>query len=337
MKGYNKKYHSVVAAVGGRMIDRTKTFLDCGFNIVIEDEIPTNIKTVGDFSTVVNDTAREIIDISKVKNKPIGILYSGGLDSTCVVAAFLRQGATITVIYSEASIKENPVFYDEVLRNNNQVIHHLGNPYVFLRDNKDNYIFVTGECGGNIMGTPRPYGHAVSYKLTEYGNVMKNANAFYHLDDELKAMYLLLYEKSPVPLKTNYDALWWTIFVLKRQWIKYRIRIWAGVLCEDFFNFFMTDNFQMWALTNDVTVKCPDFNFKNWKMPMKDYIYSYCPYKEASYDIPKRRSSSLTYDNLSDHNRAILFKPRTIVFLDRKEEENVLDNLRIRELDINMF
>lgn len=332
---YNQDYKPLMEYTGSPIVDRTKTFTDCGYNIVIEDEIPTNIRTVGDFSTIVNDTAISIINLSKTKNKPIAILYSGGMDSTCVTAAFLKHGATITLLYSDASIEENIVFYNEVLKDNQQIIHQHGNPLLFVHDNKDDYIFVTGECGAHLMGTINwsKYGGREIEDESIIGAdetaayIFKNTNPYFNIPDEIKTKLMMIYDKSPVTLKTNYDAQWWAIFALKWQFVKYRAQLWVGHLCEDLINFFMTDDFQMWALTNDVTVKCPNYDWKKYKMPIRQYIYDYFPNEEASILMPKRMSMERTYTNLSLWNRFVLANPKKIAFTTLQEKLSVRNRL----------
>ena len=307
-KYYNEKYRNLNAYTGCCMIDRTNTLKDCGYtNIVIEQSIPSVLHSVGDFSSVCDNTAFDIVTQSNNKSIPIAVTYSGGLDSTAVICALLKQGADILVLGSNESIKENPEFYNDVLVNNKQITLNIDNPLLFLNQHPNDYIYVTGECGAHIMGTTR---------FEESDDISDNTQIYHGISEDVKKYYFEVLDKCPVSIKTDYDARWWAIFALKWQFVKNRHHLWCGKICENLFNFYMTDEFQMWALNNDYSVKCPDFKWKNYKMPMRDYIYSYYPNRASSYDLPKRPSIELTYKHLNYNMSFILSNPKRIVRLD---------------------
>lgn len=301
---YNPKYSELSSYLGATIIDRTRTLLDCGYpNIIIQDEIPAVVVNPGDFSLVMDNRAKQLIAEATKINKPIAVMYSGGLDSTAVVCAMLKHGATITVVGSESSIDENITFYQDVLLNNPQVLLQLENPLVFLRDNCDNYLFATGECGAHIMGTIN-WAKYISVDAVDptvisandaVEEIFKSTEFYQGIPDDPKKYLFQVLDKCPVPIKTNYDALWFSIFALKWQFVQYRFHMWVGKLCPNLHHFYMSDPFQHWALFNDVHVKCPGFKWTNYKMPIREYIYAYYPNLAASIDMPKRASLMRTY------------------------------------------
>lgn len=292
------------------IIDRTDTINE--FDTHIVSKIPTDIVYQGDFASVADATS--LLEY----NLPIAIMYSGGIDSTCVVCAFLKNtNHKLLILGSEASIQENPDFYNEVLLNNDRIELNIGNPLLFLQQNCDKYHFVTGECGAHIMGTINIVGSVESdgvVEMTESAiNNMKSAELYVGLSERLKSLFFKIAEKSPIQFKTNYDAMWWIIFALKWQFVQYRIQMYADRLCPHFTNFFMTDSWQHWALSNDVTVKCPNYNWKSYKMPMRDYIYSYWP-NQYAYTQRKVKSIELTYNSLSLSGKYIVKDDKTIKY-----------------------
>ena len=301
---YNPKYDELSKYLGATVIDRTHTLLDCGYpNIIIKDEIPQTVVNPGDFSSVMDARAQELIAESVRLDKPIAVMYSGGLDSTAVACAFLKHGATITVVGSASSIDENINFYQEVLLNNPRVTLKMDNPLVFLRDNSDSYLFATGECGAHIMGTIN-WAKYISRDMTDTSVIsadetaeamFKSTDFYVSIPDNPKKYLLQVLDKCPVPIKTNYDALWFSIFALKWQFVQYRFHMWVGKLCPNLHHFYMSEAFQHWSLYNDVHVKCPGFKWTNYKMPIREYIYAYFPNKEASLHMPKRASLMRTY------------------------------------------
>lgn len=338
---YTQQYKTTVLNyISAVMVDRTRTLTDCGFsNIIIESEIPSIITDPGDFSGVVDRAAQAIIKRSAEENKPIAIMYSGGMDSTCVTSALLKNGASIKIVGSQASIEENPVFYAEVLINNSSVSLEIGNPLLYLLDHSDEHLFITGECGAHLMGT---------INWTKYGgreienvdaieadhlaaDIFRNPTPYFNIPDDTKQLLLKVLDKAPRTFHTNYDAQWWAIYALKWQFVAYRTQLWIGKCCPNLINFFMNDEFQHWALSNDVRVKCPNYEWRNYKMPIRDYIYSYFPNNAASYDLPKRASMDKTYSQLSLRGRFVLDCPTRVGFMrmtDSKRCRSILTQTR---------
>ena len=304
--------------LGATIVDRSKTLPAIVYsNIIIEDELPTETINSIDFHHIVNNEVSKIHSRSIIEKKPIVIMYSGGLDSTCVACGFLKAGIGIKIVGSQASIDENPTFYNEVLLNNQLVTFDMENPLLFMKNNIDNYLFVTGECGAHIMGT-------VSWKDTtdinkicekhEYlsDSIFNYPSTYHDCNPIMKKQLIEIICKSPKNIKTAYDAHWWLIFVLKWQYVSNRLQMHIDESTSNLINFYMSRDFQNWAVCNDVDVKCPNSNWKNYKMPMKDYIFSYTHNKESSYDIPPRASIERTYPDLNIKGKYVSYDPKKV-------------------------
>lgn len=325
-EGYADKYkRTLMSYLSALPVDRTGAIQDFGFkNIVVEQPFPKLLVNPGDFSGIMDRRAAEIIARSVREQKPIAVLYSGGLDSTAVCCALLKAGATITIAASLASVEENPSFYVDVLCRNKFVKREIGNPLAFLRERSDDFIFVTGECGAHLMGSINWHKFGgrdadikdeIAADETAAG-VFRNTEPYFNLPEQIRAMLMPTLERAPIPIRTNYDAMWWSIFALKWQYVSYRIQMWIGKLVPTLENFFMNNEFQCWAMLNDVRVKCPDFQWRNYKMPIRDYIFAYHGKRSSSYDMPKRASMNLTYYNLSINGVFVLAAPKRLRFLD---------------------
>jgi len=320
------------------MVDRTRTILDCGYpNIQILNEIPSSPINPGDFSAVVDRTASALVNRSITENLPIAILYSGGMDSTCVVSAFLKAGALITIVGSQASIDENLIFYNEVLKDNPLVTIKIDNPLLRLRNESLNYIWVTGECGAHLMGTINwtKYGGREMENIDAIeadhlaSSIFKNPEPYFNLPVDVKTYLLKVMDKAPVSFRSNYDAQWWAIFALKYQFVQFRTQLWVGKICPTLVNFFMNDEFQHWAITHDSAEKCPDFEWRNYKMPIRDYIFHFCHLREASYELPKRASFERTYNKLKLMDSFVLAKPLEVGWVTATAKVEVERNLHI--------
>ena len=334
------RFDELMSYTSAPIVDRTRVLQPSYLpNIVIESEIPSVVKDPGDFDSVTDRRALEIMVYSASRAKPIAVLYSGGMDSTCVAAAFLKAGARILIVGSDASIKENPRFYNEILLNNDMVRVEIGNPLRFLRDNKESYTFVSGECGAHLMGTINwtKYGgreiEAIDSIEADHlaAGIFKSTKLFHNIPDNIADLLRLTLDKSPVEFKTNYDAQWWSIYALKWQFVSYRIQMFIGTICPHFFNFFMSNDYEHWALFNDVTVKCPDFEWRNYKMPIRDYIYEFSHLRSASYEMPKRISIERTYGQLRLGDTFVIDNPKEVGFTTMSSKTSVVDNLRSRD------
>jgi len=318
------KSYNFFAYLGSQFVDRTGTIVDPRVpNIVVDQAIPNVAVDPGSFESVTDAVANATIQKAAVANKPIAVLYSGGLDSMCVASALLKAGAHITVVGSQTSIAECPSFYNGVLCNNGQVTLAIGNPILFVRQNRDDYLWVTGECGAHIMGTVnwKKFGGGLN-ETTQ--SILSSSAPLYGIPDQIRADLLPVIDACPFPLKTNYDYQWWVIFALKWQFVAFRFQMWSGGLCPHFVNFFMDDSYQQWAICNDVTVKCPNYEWKNYKMPMRDYIYAFSADRAAA-STPKRYSMELTYPNLQGlHGTYVTADPRKVGFVDEQTYNQVM-------------
>jgi len=300
-----KKASLVSENLRATMVDRTGTIKDPAVpNITILQPIPAVVSDPGSFADVCDAAAAELGLRAKATGLPIVLMYSGGLDSICVACALLKAGIPFTALGSNESINENPEFYREVMLNNPLVTPMTGNPLLFLSHHPDDYVFATGECGAHIMGTVFGWHHPGAVEKIRggtivsadvSGDIFRSKILFANADEPLKSMLMEVLDKCPVPIRTNYDAHWWKIFALKWQFVSFRMQLYAGRRSRNLFNFFMTEGFQQWALCNDATVKCPDFDWRNYKMPMRDYIYAVSHDKKAAYETPKRYSLERTY------------------------------------------
>jgi hypothetical protein len=292
---YNEKYAPLTAYFNGRFIDRTGT-LDVGFNQYVNTPIPTTIRSSDDFEVIVEREARRIDEHAKKVGKKILILWSGGIDSTCVVSAFIKQNIDIVVSYNNFSIEENPRFYREILEKNSRVTLRLvPKPLFEIYDYDDQFVFVTGECGAQLMGTiswEKFAGGSREDMIVnpEYSvDLLASKTPLYGMPNPWRHLLLPIVDKCPVELKTNYDYLWWCTFALKWQLMEFRMQLLVGKMVPDLFNFFLTEDFAMWALNNDHQVKCPHLMWINYKMPMRNYIYS-LSYDRKVYTMKKIKS-----------------------------------------------
>ena len=95
-----------------RIYDRTHT-LNLPYEQVDISPIPPYVHTTDTLSEV---SLRVAEDITRMYGRwNLSVLWSGGIDSTNIVASFLKLGVPICVIHSKESVEEFPEFYNDVV------------------------------------------------------------------------------------------------------------------------------------------------------------------------------------------------------------------------------
>lgn len=271
--------------------------------------IPTLRTMTSTFEDLCNERARFLLRHAEGIGAPLYVLYSGGIDSTLVLVSLLKnatpeQKKTIVVLLSNSSIVENQNFYRDHIHGKLQVQssgmfwHLLGTAPVIVGGEHNDQLFGSDRLGDLI----RMFGPSVIHAPYSRDTFFSYLNV--SLSDAALANFWLdtferLKEASPVPIVTNADFLWWINFSLKWQSVFFRTLSYVSErhvheISEDYiktryFQFYGTDDFQLWSLTN------PDKKIKDtwntYKWPCKDIIYDYN--KDAEYRDTKTKHGSL--------------------------------------------
>lgn len=239
--------------------------------------MPSHTKT---FADIMDQTALELLAL----NEPIFVMWSGGIDSTSVVCAILKNWpkadlSRVTVLCSALSIKENKNFFPHVVKNFKieQVTHRLE------QFTKRGYV-VTGEFGDQVLGSDttvqfiNTWGeHMVFEDWRPYAKqVFKNFHAT--AGEATYESYVQIVDEAPFKLETVFDFCWWINFTQKWQHVKFRCLLsntWEspGTYFKKVFHFFEGIDFQIWSIYNhDKKIKN---NWAGYKYIAKDYIMDY--------------------------------------------------------------
>jgi len=232
------------------------------------------------------------------------------VDSTCVLVSLLRnataaQKQRIVVLLSEDSITEYPKFYREHIRGKVLCRSAMLFPYIIGTKN----LLVNGEHNDQIFGSDitieviNRFGAetitgAYDPKLLQaFFEVKLEGNA------EMAAFYVELFERlkeiAPVPIKTNYEVLWWNNFAVKWQTVYARMLSFTArrnadklspKYLKDYYQpFFNTEAFQLWSM-NNLDSRIRD-GWRSYKWPAKEVIYEYT--KDMDYLNTKIKRGSL--------------------------------------------
>jgi len=258
-----------------------------------------------------DERAQYIIEKSKLANKPITVLYSGGIDSTLVLISLMKNmdpsdyREKIRVAMSTDSIVENPQFYYKHIRGKFNILSsdNIGS----LLDGKT--IVVGGEHNDQLFGSDI-IGHL--YRETDFSKIRNNysrefitpwfvkkgmsehhANYWYDiLDYNIK-------NKAPCDVTTNYQFFWWYNFCFKWQNVHFRIltlidKNMRSLITEEFVNdnflhFYSSESFQLWSMLNSDKKMLE--NWKSYKIESKKVIFDFN--KDKDYFDNKVKIGSL--------------------------------------------
>jgi len=263
------------------------------------------------YEEICDDRAREILGNAERLGITIYVLYSGGIDSTCLLVSLLKQATpeqkrNVVVLLSRESIYENPRFYEEHIRGKLRVESSV--TFANLLGGDD--MLLSAEHNDMVMGSDKVgqmmarFGSDAIHRPYDRDLLTGMFAAALDGDTEAANFYLDLFERirdvAPVPIDTNFDFLWWVNFAIKWQAcyayivmltpLKNTGRITRDYLDTRFISFFNTDEFQLWSMNNlDKRIKD---TWKSYKWVAKEIIYDYT--KDAEYRDNKVKKGSLT-------------------------------------------
>ena len=289
-------------------VDRTRT-ITAPLRTLSLFPMPEYRSFTKSYEEICNDRARELLARAGKLGVRIYVLYSGGIDSTCLMVSLLKQATldekkNITVLLSHESIAENPRFFDEHIRGKLQVESSV----VFANRIGQNNILLSAEHNDLVMGNATLGGLISTYgeSAVHEAYSRKRLVEFFTrtLGDETMAtfyydMFEGLAKRAPMPIVSTFDFLWWYNFTQKWQacfcyMLFFTLPQNADAVTRDyldtrFVSFYNTDEFQLWAMNNlDKRIKD---TWKSYKWVLKDIIYDYT--NDAEYRAHKTKVRSL--------------------------------------------
>lgn len=266
---------------GVGLIDRTGT-LDHGFKPEIIDPIPSDLSDVPDMAQLCAQRAAELVRESRERDVPIRLLWSGGIDSTCVAVTLLTALGDDTnrleVAYSKDSVSEYRKFY-RLLKKRGIRLTEMEAVSEALDGTA---LIVTGEHGDQIFGSmlaanlPFPLLKA-PWRDTMPAHIEQKIGAKGR--DKMLSYLAPQIAACPVSIETTYDFLWWANFSMKWQTVSQRVLATLDtaerrtVVAPMLRHFFRTDDFQRWAMTNP-DKKIRD-DWPSYKYLLKDIIFEF--------------------------------------------------------------
>lgn len=235
--------------------------------------------------------------LEEAKHKKMIISWSGGIDSTAIIVAVLKNGYDknihdISVTLTRESIDEYPsLFYKHILPNFKLLTYDIKGMYA-------QGLLYTGDLGDQVFGSQiilamvPMYGS--EYLLKPYQDTVPH---FWSLASgaagkRMFEHYHPIVDYCPFPVKTTFDFLWWWNFSQKWQHCRYRLLLWGDAenlkYGKNLRSFYEDDYFQMYAMTRHEE-KIRHGVLSTYKMPAKQYIIDYTK-DEAYYNKLKHMS-----------------------------------------------
>lgn len=206
-------------------------------------------------------------------DKPIRIMYSGGIDSSMVLTSFINElgvdecSNRLEIVMSTVSIDENPAMWEKVLRRSKI---KLINSLEFDQSVSPEYLLVAGEFNDQLFGSamikpllkwksaeellkPRSLDILIDYFLW----IGLERAAAEHWGNLLHG----LAENAENEIYSTWDVFWWLNFTCKWSSVYFRFLMFnpqqsisKDYLENHYVQFFGTEEFQQWSM-NDTSHK----------------------------------------------------------------------------------
>jgi hypothetical protein len=274
------------------------------------------------YEDICNDRAVEILRSAESMGITIYVLYSGGIDSTCLLVSLLKHATTeqkkhIVVLLSHESIAENPRFYDEHIRGKLRT----GSSIMFPNLIGQNDMLLSAEHNDLVMGSEKigklmlDRGPHSIHEAYDRDTLFVFFTSLLGGDTISADFYLNLFERirdaSQIPINTNMEFLWWINFSIKWQACYFYILLFtpperASLITKEyldtrFISFYNTEEFQLWSMNNpDKRIRD---TWKSYKWVIKDIIYDYTKDSEYRDNKTKVRSLPVVLEQLNIHFR----------------------------------
>lgn len=247
------------------------------------DEIPTAFKETVALGTIMDEHMAEIL--AKTSGK-IVICWSGGVDSTALVCAYLRSGAPLdqmTVVHTEESVEEYPFFY-ELMRKQGVDLYKTDNVTETLSE-VDCDLILSGWCADQLFGSDVLTRDTSLYNEPWVDALRKFAVKFGHFNfsdrsvEILEAVYGDYMKKLGLPVEQWCEFAWMMNFGCKWTYVQNEVDL-SLIGTKNYGKsvaFYEDMKFQRWSWSRfeRIRKRNPHIEAVAYKRPLKQYILNY--------------------------------------------------------------
>ena len=242
------------------------------------------------------ERARELIAL----NKPIKVFWSGGVDSTSMMVAFLLAGADklereqFEVYLTRAGIIEYENFFRRFVYPLPHRLIRECDSQISTKDYPTDFSRRTGYFRADPRVTPGPEDVWVVGEVFNclFGPLNTNSPNYYTRDDlhhkdvipgdvvEFLEPYT---KRAPLDISIYKDYVWWVMFGFTWNLHKYRFSLDLPIRPTTSIEFCDTLDYQRWAITNHYAKHVGRNGEFCYKYPMKQYIIEYTKDEDYYY------------------------------------------------------
>ena len=222
------------------------------------------------------DSAKHLINCAG--SKKIVITWSGGIDSTMVLSEFLKIAPhdQLVVMMNNNSILEYPEFYQKYIKDKLEIRHmDFYSNEQLLNSIKDG-IIVTGHLMDPVFGVGM-------YEVMPESRLSQKLPDFLSkLDKFSQDSYNRLIAACPRELVDVKDFFWWFDYTCNYQseQLMWLLEMEEMILDKNLFHFGSSSDWNDYAVSTPAEVKYSGYDFKNYKMPLKEQLYKFTKDKE---------------------------------------------------------
>lgn len=261
--------------------------------------------------------AEKLLARARSENKKIAILWSGGVDSTSIIASLYLVGATkddLIIVHTDQSINEyQEGFLDMTYKFKFDMRRYVWNDCVnFFTKLGHDVIFVVGWCADQLFGSDVNQRHPELY-LHEWKNGLRTivsktfANARHVTTGEVTREKIVnaveafgdYAQKIGIELKYTCEALWLFNFGIKWSHVSndFILTLDDPVQRNNTVTFYEDITFQEWTLANYKSFHEHNQNtdIKYYKRPLKELIFEM--FKDKNYLNNKGKGASWKSQN----------------------------------------
>lgn len=252
-------------------------------------DIPKFSSTSQSFSDITDKRASEIKQIVEQEDLPITVFWSGGIDSTLVLSAIIKNWdielkRRVVIKLNNSSYAENPYFFDRQIREHfrytNGPIHYRNS--FCLSGNVADSIWVQAD----LLELTSNYPRSLIRDLRTEPDDLLNWFRFKTDREHAEWLYQTILEnasESGIELMDYEDFYWWMNFnfyysgqhfkLLKQmQTNPFKDGDWEKFQSHNL-TWFHNDEYQLWSMNNRSNGVKYDGTVRSYKMPAKQYIF----------------------------------------------------------------
>jgi len=277
----------------------------------LKDEIPKADNKLS-LSEICDAKAREIISLGV----PITVSWSGGVDSTAVVSALLKNGidkSLLTVLHAPSSRVEYPWMYKHLRDIGIRLIETdaVSEAYDHVTDG----VIVSGWCADQLFGSNIHLRNLDLYNLPWLDGVRqamldRNIHLSEKSFDVIEEVWSAYADYVGVKVEEFCEFAWLYNFGVKWSYVSQDSKLAATKqeTRERVINFFEDIRFQRWSVAHFDELREANVNriTKYYKRPLKQYIYEYTNDPDYLLRKGKVNSWALIKDNVDYKTVSVL-------------------------------